>query len=81
MAKPDLEFTNDGLFATFFPATDAGKQAWLEMEAQGGSKVLVMHLPAIKAQLKAAGYTVRKARPSKPLTVDQLKSMLAELES
>ena len=79
--KHDLEYTDDGLFVTFFPVTDAGKEAWGQMADQHGTKHLAIHLPAIKAQLKAAGYTVRKARPSKPLTVDQLKSMLAELES
>lgn len=58
----DLEYICNGLFVSFMPVSEAGKVAWEQMEAQRSSKVLCIHADAVKAQLRQAGYTVRKAR-------------------
>jgi hypothetical protein len=80
MAKPDLTYIDGGLFVTFFPETDAGEEAWAEMlRHDPAARFLSIHLPSIKAQLKAGGYTVQKARPRKPLTADELDALLGEL--
>lgn len=58
----DLEHITTGLFTRFIPCTPAGETAWRQMEAQGGAQILTAHLPAVLIQLRAAGYTVRRAR-------------------
>jgi len=75
---PDLEYTTDGVFTRFMPCTKAGEAAWLEMstETDGSGTILTMHLPDVLRQLRAAGYSVRKARVTLSPDVDEL---LAEL--
>jgi hypothetical protein len=58
----DLEYITTGLFARFIPVTEAGATAWREMEAQGGAQILTAHLPQVLTQLRAAKYTVRRAK-------------------
>jgi len=74
----DLTYSTSGLFTMFFPETPAGKDAWCEMESQGGTKIFTIHLPQVLQQLRAAGYSVVKAKPSK-LTMDEIFTQLDEL--
>ena len=76
--KPDLTWSDQGLFTLFLPETKEGERAWEAIAAQteGTGKVLSMHRASTIAQLRAAGFHVRKAPPHKPLTADEL----AELE-
>jgi hypothetical protein len=74
----DLSYTTNGLFTTFYANTDKGVEAWSVMaNHQGGNaKVLTMHLANVKRQLKKAGYSVSKEKPSK-MTMDEILNELA----
>lgn len=76
MKVTDLEYINTGLFTRFMPNTAAGEVAWCEMAKESGvAAVLSIHTKNVIAQLKAAGYSVAKAK--KPIqTIDEI---LAEL--
>jgi hypothetical protein len=74
--KPDLEHITSGLFTRFVPVTPAGETAWREMEAQGGAQILTAHLPQVLEQLRAAGYTTRRARRVSDL---EFQNILEEL--
>lgn len=78
MAKPDLTFANDGVFVTFYPETKAGEDAWRVMAEQmgGAARVYAQHFASVKAQLKAAGYVIRKATPP----AQSIDDILVELE-
>lgn len=59
----DLTYTDDGLFLTLIPHTDAGEAAWGQIFEASGGKPPATWLPGIKAQLRAAGITIRKGHP------------------
>lgn len=82
MSKPDLTYLDGGLFVTFFAETPAGESAWEELarHSEGSGRFLSTQLPSVLAQLRAAGFTVHKARPRKPLSARELDAMLAEIE-
>ena len=63
---PDFEYRIAQGFVQFLPNTPAAVESWAQMAQQSDNtgKFLVQHLPGIKAQLKAAGYTVQKAKKS-----------------
>lgn len=74
----------DGIWTRFFPHTPQGEEAWRVMAAadpQGVVSFLPLQVPGVLAQLRAAGYSVAKAKPSKPLTAVELDSILAELDA
>lgn len=73
----DLEYTADNMFTRFFPNTPAGVDAWNTMarEMDGVATVLNIHSKNVIAQLKAAGYSVSKAKKSN----DSIDSILTEL--
>ena len=79
MKTPDLEYTTDGLWTRFIPNTKAGEGAWYRIAelTDGSGAILTMHLPDVLRQLRAAGYSVRKARVTLSPDTDEL---LAELE-
>jgi len=78
---PDLEYINTGLFTRFVPNTPAGIAAWNVMaESQGGTAaVLVTQAPAVLAQLRKAGYSVRKAPKPAKITASEFDQLLTEL--
>lgn len=80
MSKPDLTYSDDGLFVTFYAETPAGVQAYNVMaHTQGGdARCFAQHLPAILAQLRAAGYRVAKHKPATSAGPDD-DALLAEL--
>jgi hypothetical protein len=72
---------HDGLFVSIYANT---KLAEIElgrfMESNGGSnKVLLPHWPAIKADLRSKGWTIRK-EPKSTMSTDQLLAELDEVE-
>ena len=81
MSKPDLTYSEAGLFVAFYAETPAGEEAYREMaEHSGGTcKFLAPMRAGIVAQLRAAGYRVAKAKPHKPMAPGELDRLLEEL--
>lgn len=80
----DLEYTTNGLFTRFTPNTAAGVVAWNTIAAmnEGCANIFTAHLDATLKQLRAAGYSVGKARKVKLTLADILDgedALLAEL--
>lgn len=72
----DLEYKTSGLFTRFFPNSPQGEDAWREMAKQDGDAVVLsIHTKSVIAQLRAAGYTVRKAKNPKQSIDDILQEM------
>jgi len=76
----DLVYHKQGLFTAFIPQSKAGDDAWLELasQTQGTGKVFTAQLSATLSSLRAAGYTVGKAKKPSEKEID---SMIEELES
>lgn len=81
---PDFTYsTPDGIWTRFYPETSRGEEAYAVMAAAMPDGVVAFspaQVPGVLAQIRGAGMTARKAKPSKPLTLDQIDAMLAELE-
>ena len=75
----DLEYVTTGLFTRFIPHTKAGEDAWREMAAHDAVSIFTMHKAAVLAQLRAAGYSVRRAPKRAPVTALEIDNLLAEL--
>ena len=60
----DLTYSDDGLFCTFYPETEDGKNAWNEAATLlgGNFRIYSQHKKATIEQLNAAGYSVTKAK-------------------
>ena len=60
----DIEYKNYGLFTSFYPITDKGRSAWIELANQtdGTGKVPFHHEKSTIAQFRAAGYIVHKSK-------------------
>lgn len=64
--KTDISYTSDGFFVTLYPNTNHGRNVWNAInESFPGCKIPVTAWAGTKAQIKDAGYSVRKARPVK----------------
>lgn len=79
----DLTYScTDGIWTRFYPCTPEGEAAYNVM-AQADPDGVVAFTPAqlagVMYQLKAAGLTVRKAKASKPLSLEEIDAMLEEL--
>lgn len=76
MKTYDLNYFDRGMFTTFIPNTPAGENAWRVMaEETGNAVVLSMHSKSVISQLRRAGYSVAKAKPSH----ESIDEILAEL--
>ena len=84
----DITYIDQGLFTAFIPQTKAGEDAFREIcRVQGElsgtddhtGKVFTIHAKQTIQQLRKAGYKVGKAPKQKPMTTDQLDSLLDEL--
>jgi len=63
--KTDIEYITDGFWVSLMPVTQSGHDAWLHiLGITGSSKIQASHFPSVKKQLKDAGYTIRKSRPT-----------------
>lgn len=76
----DLVYHKQGLFTAFIPQSKAGDDAWRELANQtdGTGKVYTAQLAATLSALRAAGYTVSKAKKPSRKEID---GMIEELES
>jgi hypothetical protein len=88
MAKPDLTYAcHDGIWTRFYPETPRGEDAYAVMAATVADGVVAFlpgQVPGVLAQLRAAGLSVSKAAPVKPLTKadwDEIDAMIAELDA
>ena len=67
MSKPDLTYScTDGIWTRFYPESDAGTAAYNVMAAADPDGVVAFmpsQVASVLYQLKAAGLTVRKAKP------------------
>ncbi len=65
---------------TFLPNTPQGEQAWREIATQNNGHMNFFNFEKqnVINQLKRAGYTVAKAKPSK-ITVDEIFKLMDEL--
>lgn len=74
----DIEYINTGMFTRFMPNTPAGEDAWREMAKEDGcAAVMSIHAKSVIAQLRAAGYSVAKAK--KPTqSIDEILAELGE---
>ncbi len=79
MTTFDFEYRITGLFTSFLPNTPAGEDAWREMASKGHEAILSIHTGAVLAQLRAAGYSVRKALKPAKVTASEIDNLLAEL--
>ncbi len=75
----DLTYTTNGLFTRFIPHTEAGESAWRVMANQGQEAILSIHTGAVLAQLRKAGYSVKKAPKAAKVTASEIDNLLAEL--
>jgi len=76
MSYFDLTYSTSGIVTRFMPETEAGKSVWDKMNAADGNDVVfTMHLNSVLRQLRAAGYSVGKARMVK----ESNESLLAQL--
>lgn len=72
----DIEYSNHGLFTRFYPNTPAGESVWREMAKNDGvAAVLSFEAKKVIAQIRAAGYSISKAK--KPAqSIDQILTEL-----
>lgn len=77
MKQPDLTYKTLGFFTLFIPETHQGESAWrtIAEHTDGTGKVFTSQAAGTIAQLRAAGYTVHKAKP----ITESLDDILAEL--
>lgn len=74
----DLEYKDCGLFTHFFPVSDDGMTPWKEMATDDGvAAVLSIHAKNVIAQLRKAGYSVKKAKPL-DMSIDDILKELEE---
>lgn len=78
----DLTYTTDGLFTRFFPVTVAGEDTWREMAKEEGVAAVLNH-PAkdVISQLRAAGYSVNKAKKPAKVTPQEIDALFVELNA
>jgi hypothetical protein len=75
----DLTYITTGMFTRFIPHTEAGEHVWGQMASQGHEAILTIHKASVLAQLRIAGYKVRKAPKPKKVTASEIDNLLAEL--
>ena len=77
----DLVYIRQGLFTAFIPETKAGEEAFRQICAAQGDhtgKILTAHVESTLAQLRKAGYSVKKAKRVTLPTIDD-DELLKEL--
>lgn len=75
----DITYSNQGIFTAFLPETKAGEDAFRAIcKAQGDhtGKVLSIHAKATIAQLRKAGYSVKKQGKVEDIDTDELEALL-----
>lgn len=78
----DLYYSSNELFTKFIANSDAGEKVWNEVAAQDVDGVFAVANSQAKktiARLRSAGYSVAKLPKAKPLSLEELDAMLADL--
>lgn len=77
--KIDITYIKGDLFTTFVSASPQGDKLMSQMMAQNGgsNKVPTAQADKVIAQIRARGYTVRKA---KPISKEETDAIFAELK-
>ena len=80
--KTDLNYITDGFYITLIPNTKQGEYIYntIAKSFDGVAKFPAHMKPSIFMQIKNAGYTIRKAKKTKPLTaqdIDDLDRLLS----
>lgn len=74
----DITYTKDEMFTRFMPETYAGEAMWREMyDKHSAAAVFNFEAKRVIAEMRAAGYSVGKAKPVKLSMSDE--ELLAEL--
>ena len=73
----DITYSDKGLFTSFIPASTQGEDVWRQLNAAGADTVLTIHAKSIINQMRAAGYSVVKAKKA---TKSELNDIFAELD-
>lgn len=74
----DFTYTESAGFCCLCPETEAAARLWSEQiapQTDGTGKIFAPHFSSVRQQLRAAGYTVRKARASKQSDANLLGSL------
>ena len=81
MKNHDLEYIVQGFFTCFVPVSKAGEVAYNQLHKQNedSGKIYTAHLKSTLAQLRKAGYLIRKAPKRAPISAAEMDAMLAEL--
>lgn len=76
----DISYTQCGLFTRFYPESPEGESVWRELAKNDGvAAVLNTHAASVIAQIKRAGYTVKKYKPNNNVSIDDIFNDLKEM--
>jgi hypothetical protein len=80
--QPDFSYRIEGMFALILPESPAGEKAMPELMAMtdGTAKVFASQLQALKSDLHAAGYTIRKRSVRKTCSKADIEYLFGQLQ-
>jgi hypothetical protein len=84
MSEMDFSYRIEGMFALVLPESPAGEKAMgqLMRMTDGTAKVFAYQIEALKADLHAAGYTIRKRKKQSRMSdAELIEDLLADLSS
>lgn len=74
---PDFTYLHDGLFYSILPENKQAEATVSKLlNSTGSNKLLEHEFKAFRKQARAAGYSVRKAKPARPLSHAELAFLL-----
>lgn len=75
----DITYSNEGLFTCFYAESRDGDALMSQIVAQneGSNKILSIHAKSVIAQIRKAGYKVKKAKKVTMSDSDLLDALLA----
>jgi len=82
--KTDLTYLKQWMFTAFFPESREGEDAWRAIadQTEGTGKVFTVQLPAVLAQLRKAGYTVKQTeKKNEEFIRAEMAKILKQLET
>lgn len=81
MSKSDIEYYEQGMFVAFIPTSNNGEALWnhLAQHTDGTGKVLKAQAAGTIAQMREAGYTVRKMAKTVSYSKDDVNALFREL--
>lgn len=83
MSRKSADFTylDQGMFIAVRPENEDAERVWRELAkaTDGTGKVFSHHFPALRQQIKRAGYTIAKAPKLKAVEIGEIDALLNEL--